>query len=268
MQAGEQPGFGELKLALNGGAADTQSFGGFIGSASQKEAQFHHARLSFIEQSEVGQGAVQSDHFLSGRVDPYHFLMQGNSHIVTPRRALPRVVDKNAPHHKSCESVEMAPAGELNRALAGEADVELIYQAGSLNRVRSVSPSKQSGGDGVQIPVGGRRYFRQRARIAFAPALQETGDIADGWLFVAHRTSEFTSFWVGRTAEILAIVMNPGRNREALKMGKLVSVIVYVETRKIGIVFCRRNLHLHDLSRVCFLFSDRFPRDRGRGRPF
>src|ERR1700693_2949608 len=79
MQAPVEPGFGELQVAVNGGASDAQKLGRLFVSATQEIAQLDDTNLTFVQKLQLSERLVERQHLFARRVDPDQIGVQGNS---------------------------------------------------------------------------------------------------------------------------------------------------------------------------------------------
>src|SRR5579871_2595575 len=79
MQSTVEPGFGELQIAVHGGAGDAENLGGLFIRATQEVAELDDPDFAFVQKLKFRECLIEGQHFFARGVDPCQIWVQGNS---------------------------------------------------------------------------------------------------------------------------------------------------------------------------------------------
>lgn len=175
-EGAEEPRSREGPVALGGGEADVEYFGGFFHGESGEEAQFDQlgdAGVYFFEALEgffeIEEGLLFGDACIERFIEGYYHLTSAAAF----GRTGAGVVDEQQTQLARRYTEEMGSVFPLDGVACGEPQIQFVHQGGGLQRVARRFGLHVLRGEAAEIVVGEGEQFSAGGAIPASPSQQQ-----------------------------------------------------------------------------------------------
>lgn len=158
---------------MDGGAGNTQGFGGLFQSEAAEEAHFDDGALLLVELGECGEGVIEGDNLDTfARRDMEAFVKGERFHFSAALFTVfgAGVIDQDAAHDLRGDALEVGAVLPADVALVHQFEEGFMDDAGALEGVAGALAAEVGGGEQVEFGVDQRHELVEGSAVAVAPA--------------------------------------------------------------------------------------------------
>jgi hypothetical protein len=181
-----KPGTGALPLTCDGGAREGQCVCHFLLRQATEVAKLHDAPLTRVHRRQVAQGFIEHQDVAAGRFRRRNLVVEIHAYLrawALRGATLSGVIDENAPHRLSSNSVEVPTVLPRHAVPTGESQKSLMDERSGLQGVIRALVSQVARGSVPKLVIHERHKFVACPEIATCPGVQQ---LAHGTDAIAH----------------------------------------------------------------------------------